>query len=96
MSKDIQYCDDCGDELHKGNFKVVSELPFDVASANKGESSVLCNGCWEKGINSICHSCGADKVAGCFCPECGHSYDCSFCGACQNFLENMLDFDEGI
>ncbi len=39
-----EYCDHCGEVL--GQQRVVfKNLPFNVASANKGESAVLCVGC---------------------------------------------------
>lgn len=42
---DVVYCDDCGDPdaTHP-----VSVLPVNVASANKGESAVLCEKCYAK------------------------------------------------
>jgi len=39
------YCDHCGELLAKGRFKVFSQLPFDVASALKGESAAVCTAC---------------------------------------------------
>ena len=41
---DLEYCDDCGEPLGRKSFSFAS-LPFDVASANKGESGVLCSAC---------------------------------------------------
>jgi hypothetical protein len=40
-----EYCDHCG-EPHSGlDLKVYPEVPWNVASANKGESAVLCWDC---------------------------------------------------
>ena len=43
-----QYCDDCGEVVIPPNFKVYSELPYNVASANKGESALVCLECDEE------------------------------------------------
>lgn len=43
-----QYCDNCGDVLVGTNFVVYTHLPFDVDSANEGESAILCFECDEK------------------------------------------------
>lgn len=40
------YCDNCGEKLFDEVFLYTS-LPSDVASANKGESAVLCLKCHE-------------------------------------------------
>lgn len=45
QNKDAQFCDDCGDELPPNSGIVHTTLPFDVSSANKGESAILCEGC---------------------------------------------------
>jgi hypothetical protein len=45
MSKDTSYCDHCGDELVFDRFVSYTHVPFDVASANKGESAILCMKC---------------------------------------------------
>ena len=45
MGRDSQYCDDCGDELHGEEFVAYTHVPFNVASANEGESAVLCFSC---------------------------------------------------
>jgi len=42
------YCDDCGEVVIPPNFKVYSELPYNVASANKGESALVCLECDEE------------------------------------------------
>lgn len=42
--KDIEYCDACGEQL-MGARVPFSSLPIDVASANAGESAVLCRDC---------------------------------------------------
>ena len=42
------YCDDCGDKLAKGSENWVSKLPANIASANAGESAVLCKKCFDK------------------------------------------------
>lgn len=50
MSKDKTFCDDCGDEIEGKDFLPVTHLPFSVASANEGESAILCKGCvWKDG-----------------------------------------------
>ena len=61
MKHEITYCDNCGDPVYQTGgaahdprsgwegtlkpYRVFSELPFDVESANKGESGVVCNDC---------------------------------------------------
>lgn len=45
---DPVYCDHCGEEL-KLLYVSVTELPFAVASANEGESAILCPTCWNEG-----------------------------------------------
>ena len=46
MSKPItEYCDHCG-EPHSGlDLTVYPRVPWNVASANKGESAILCPDC---------------------------------------------------
>lgn len=44
---DIQYCDDCGDVL-ADHIVVFVTLPFNVSSANKGESGTICGVCYDK------------------------------------------------
>ena len=39
------YCDNCGDELKPSRAHFYGSLPWDVASANEGESGVLCSEC---------------------------------------------------
>lgn len=46
------YCDDCGELVHDGTRSIrfhswYPELPWDVKSANKGESGVVCRDCIE-------------------------------------------------
>lgn len=47
---DIQYCDDCGDVL-ADHIVVFVTLPFNVSSANKGESGTICGECYKKHLN---------------------------------------------
>lgn len=50
MSKDKTYCDDCGEEIKGKDFVSISHLPFSIASANEGESAILCKECiWKDG-----------------------------------------------
>jgi hypothetical protein len=44
--KDKEYCDHCGDELPAVAHIVVPSLSQDIASANKGESAVMCYTCY--------------------------------------------------
>jgi len=64
-TEDEIYCDHCGEPLEdEGNN--YSELPFDVSSANKGESGVLCDDCNErlsKQLTVCCVGCGKDVPA---------------------------------
>ena len=46
--KEVEYCDDCGEPLKGEKFVVFSELPFSVASANEGESAIVCPKCLKK------------------------------------------------
>jgi hypothetical protein len=41
-----QFCDNCGEDWD--GFAAYSEVPVDVASANEGESAILCRPCCEK------------------------------------------------
>lgn len=49
--KEVLFCDHCGEEFdedHWGEplvYKSYTHLPFNVSSANKGESAVLCELC---------------------------------------------------
>ena len=46
---DLQVCDNCGNTVIEGDgFFVYSELPFDIDSADKGESGLVCKGCNEE------------------------------------------------
>ena len=49
MSK--EFCDDCGDPLGL-HIVVFAVLPFDVSSANKGESGCVCGACYKKHLDS--------------------------------------------
>jgi hypothetical protein len=44
------FCDDCGEPIawKAGTFQAYERLPFNVASANKGESAILCATCDKK------------------------------------------------
>ena len=44
---EVQYCDDCCDVLGL-HIIVFAVLPFNVSSANKGESAILCKTCYDK------------------------------------------------
>jgi len=39
------WCDSCADPIEKGNEFFYSDLPCDIASANKGESGTVCRNC---------------------------------------------------
>lgn len=41
------YCDHCGGEIKHGECVMYNSLPFDVDSANKGESALVCHTCDE-------------------------------------------------
>lgn len=47
MNQDIIFCDHCGLETSEDMAYIYSELPFDIASANKGESGIVCVTCDE-------------------------------------------------
>lgn len=40
------YCDHCGEPIPMGDGCAVSELPRGIASANTGESAILCVDCY--------------------------------------------------
>ena len=45
----MEYCDNCGEPLPNiDDRNIVPNLPCDVASANKGESAILCGKCHEE------------------------------------------------
>jgi len=47
----MNYCDNCADPLPNDFDRyVVSELPCDIASCNKGESAILCEKCHKEFI----------------------------------------------
>jgi hypothetical protein len=52
--KDKEYCDNCGNELTKEKCIVVPSLSQDIASANAGESAIMCYtcyfNCYNKGV----------------------------------------------
>jgi hypothetical protein len=48
MSRDQQYCDDCGEPIKDKNFYAITNLKADASSANKGESAILCLCCFKK------------------------------------------------
>lgn len=41
------YCDDCGIACDPDTMYAYTHLPFDVSSANRGESGVVCTDCNE-------------------------------------------------
>lgn len=49
--KEKQYCDNCGDLISKNKGVVYSELPFDIESANQGESAIICQSCNNEFVN---------------------------------------------
>ena len=44
---EIQYCDNCGVVIRPNKGIVYGELPFDIESANAGESAIICKKCNE-------------------------------------------------
>ena len=50
MKTKMSYCDNCGDKFENNNLIPVRNLRFNVASANKGESALLCVMCNYKKI----------------------------------------------
>ena len=42
------FCDNCGMKVLSADSFIYGELPCDVASANAGESAVVCHACNEK------------------------------------------------
>jgi hypothetical protein len=59
VSRDVEYCDDCGEMVFNGRVDlryVVTALPANVASANVGESATLCKDCWDN--LPSCEGCG--------------------------------------
>lgn len=42
---DSVFCDDCGKELPITERCIVTNLPRDIASANRGESATMCRDC---------------------------------------------------
>lgn len=46
-----EFCDDCGDPLGL-HIVVFAVLPFNVSSANKGESGCICGACYKKHLDS--------------------------------------------
>jgi hypothetical protein len=49
-SQEVQYCDDCGEVLGM-HVVIYVVLPFDVSSANKGESACICGDCHKKHLD---------------------------------------------
>lgn len=41
------YCDACAELTYKVDMHHYARLPFDIESANKGESASICESCWE-------------------------------------------------
>lgn len=52
MKKEVEYCDDCGKVLN-GLRVPYSSLPINVASANAGESALLCLRCHDGLVQSV-------------------------------------------
>jgi hypothetical protein len=46
------YCDNCGVTLRHSEAHFYGSLPWDVASANEGESGILCSECKKSFQNS--------------------------------------------
>ena len=45
--RDMPFCDDCGEPItDPSDVYAFAQLPADVASANAGESSLLCGRCY--------------------------------------------------
>ena len=58
MTKDIvdykyEFCDNCGDKMPVNESYPMSSLLHSVASANKGESAVLCKECFHKQFEEV-------------------------------------------
>lgn len=76
MKPEINYCDDCGEPLKKGQGFVIKELPDGVASANEGESAILCKKCMDENGWGICYVCkevavlGSSETGVCEKPRC--------------------------
>lgn len=71
----MDYCDDCGEPLKKGTGNPITHLPFDVASANEGESAILCDNCLKEHGYGICYCCHQPVELGA-----GESGECDKCG----------------
>lgn len=78
MSAEVIYCDNCGDDVAPGEVHAIASLPVAVASANAGESAMLCRTCAEMGE---CDVCGVSYVLGAadHCGECGSCWGCCEC-----------------
>lgn len=74
----MNYCDDCGEELKEGTGNPFTEIPFDVASANEGESAIICDECLKKHGWCICYCCkrpvelGTSESGECSCGNAFH------------------------
>lgn len=79
MGKDVEYCDNCGDVLIEGTAQVFTVLPFNVESANKGESGVLCARC-------VLMKTGENMPSVCDCTECKHVIPCHKTAAKRNYV----------
>ncbi len=44
--EEVEYCDNCGDEIKLENRFIITTLPCNIDSANEGESATLCKQCY--------------------------------------------------
>ena len=83
-SRDQQYCDDCGDPIEGDNFIPFSELPFNVASANEGESAIVCMSCLKKHDWDLCYVCKKPV-------DCGGGHEVGSCDSCKKVFHTACD-----
>lgn len=62
----MEYCDNCTDKHETKNMVPIPELKFNVASANKGESAILCTQCYNK-LHQEPDPSGSLGGLGCYC-----------------------------
>lgn len=71
-----QYCDDCAKVLKFSETIAITELPFNIDSANEGESGIICFDCLKNHGFDICPQCNNLVDVGD-----GNTIDCESCDA---------------
>jgi len=73
ITGETECCDNCGDRLVSKHYYPITTLTADIETANKGESAILCLGCYCNYSNEVPSGFKPiEKLT--YCNECGEGH----------------------